>query len=281
MEVVNSGFEVWYSNGLGLLIINCAVLEISRRLEFYSVFLVVTLVVCSFECTGEEVVWCLDDKVNFLVMYYLVIYQLCVRYFCGDFSFFRDMFFVRLLGLEFLDSYVVSLKELEGDFIADVSIMYSEELGIQILIYQDSLIDYCFMFFYFSFLFYRVFMFFLSLFCFLVSFFSVFFFIDYEDFERLYGFIGGFDRFEYDLIFVDGEVFSQYLQVVKVFVVKDVIWVFRQVFRQGMYFCVVIGFILRVGRTEFLVIVEIYLSGVVFFILGFGGFFLVNLEGLY
>lgn len=78
MEVVNSGSEVWYSNGPGLLVIDCAALEIrcgagastwrprwSRRW------------CAARSAVGEEVVWCLDDRANCLVLYHSATYQLC------------------------------------------------------------------------------------------------------------------------------------------------------------------------------------------------------------
>ncbi|XP_015424594.1 PREDICTED: LOW QUALITY PROTEIN: leucine-rich repeat serine/threonine-protein kinase 1 [Myotis davidii] len=60
----------------------------------------VTSLVCSSDCGGEEVVWCLDDRANLLVMYHSATYQLCARYFCGDPNPGRDVFPVRPSGLE-------------------------------------------------------------------------------------------------------------------------------------------------------------------------------------
>ncbi|XP_006900121.1 PREDICTED: leucine-rich repeat serine/threonine-protein kinase 1 [Elephantulus edwardii] len=143
MEVANSGSEVWYSNGPGLLVVDCASLDIHQRLEPYSAPSVVTSIACSSECTGEEVVWCLDDKANSLVMYHSATYQLCARYFCGDPSPLRDKFPVWPTGLDPTGSPAASPQELQGDGLADMSIMFSEERGMQILAHQDSLTDYC------------------------------------------------------------------------------------------------------------------------------------------
>uniref|UniRef100_A0A8C7ANZ7 Leucine-rich repeat serine/threonine-protein kinase 1 n=1 Tax=Neovison vison TaxID=452646 RepID=A0A8C7ANZ7_NEOVI len=228
MEVVNSGSEVWYSNGPGLLVIDCAALEISRRLEPYSAPSVVTSVVCSSECRGEEVVWCLDDRANSLVMYHAATYQLCARYFCGDPSPLRDIFPVCPLGPESPGSHAAGSKEPEGDSIADVSIMYSEELGTQILMHQDSLTDYCSMSSYSSSSPHRAPASSSSLPCSPASSSSVPFSTDCEDSDRLHEPAAGSDRSEHDLTPVDGDAFSQHLQAVRILAVKDVIWVPRR-----------------------------------------------------
>ena len=227
MEVVNSGSEVWYSNGPGLLVIDCTTLDISRRLEPYTAPSVVTSVVCSSECRGEEVVWCLDDKANSLVMYHSATYQLCARSFCGDPNPLRDMFPVHTSGLEPPDSRTASPKEPEGDSMADVSIMYSKELGTQILTHQDSLTDYCSMSSYSSSPPHRAPLSPLSLPCSPASSSSAPFSTHCEDADRLLEPTAGSDRSELELTPVGGEAFSQHLQAVKVLAVKDVIWVPR------------------------------------------------------
>lgn len=227
MEVVNSGSEVWYSNGPGLLVIDCATLEISRRLEPYSAPSVVTSLVCSSECRGEEVVWGLDDRANSLVMYHSATYQLCARYFCGDPNPLRDMFPLRPMGLETPDSRMASPQKPEHEAIADVSIMYSKELGTQILNHQDSLTDYCSMSSYSSSPPHPSVLSPSSLPCSPVSSSSVPFSTDCEDSDRLREPAAGSDRSEHELSPVDGEAFSQHLQAVKVLAVKDVIWVPR------------------------------------------------------
>lgn len=227
MEVVNSGSEVWYSNGPGLLVIDCVALEISRRLEPYLAPSAVTSVVCSSECRGEEVVWCLDDRANSLVMYHSATYQLCARYFCGDPSPLRDMFPVWPLGPEPPGSHMAIQKEPEGDFITDVSIMYSEELGVQILTHQDSLTDYCSMSSYSSSPPHQAAVSSSSLPCSPASSSSAPFSTDCEDSDRLREPTAGANRPEHDLGPVDGEAFGQHLQAVKILAVRDVIWVPR------------------------------------------------------
>lgn len=222
MEVVNSGSEVWYSNGPGLLVIDCATLDVSRRLEPYTAPSVVTSVVCSSECRGEEVVWCLDDRASSLVMYHSATYQLCARYFCGDPNPFRDMFPVHPSGLEPPDSRMTTPQEPERDSIADVSIMYSQELGTQILTHQDSLTDYCSMSSYSSSPPRRAPVSPSSLPCSPASSSSVPFSTNCEDSDRLLE-----PTASSELTPVDGEAFSQHLQAVKVLAVRDVIWVPR------------------------------------------------------
>lgn len=143
MEVTNSGAEVWYSNGPGVLVIDCASMEISRRLEPFSPPSVIASIACNSECHGEEVVWCLDNKSNFLVMYHASTYQLCARYFCGDCSPLRDMFTIQQPGAAIPATAPISHGPMENNPQGDVSIMYSPDVGTQILNHQDSLTDYC------------------------------------------------------------------------------------------------------------------------------------------
>ncbi|GAB1292192.1 Leucine-rich repeat serine/threonine-protein kinase 1 [Apodemus speciosus] len=227
MEVVNSGSEVWYSNGPGLLVIDCTTLDISRRLEPYAAPSVVMSLVCSSDCRGEEMVWCLDDKANSLVMYHSATYQLCARYFCGDPSPLRDTFSVQPSLPETPGSRITTSKEPEEECIADVSIMYSEERGMQILTHQDSLTDYCSMSSYSSSLSQRDPRSPTSLPSSLTSYASVPFSANYEDPDRLQEPSVTSDRTEHDLSPMDGETFSQHLQAVKVLAVKDLIWVPR------------------------------------------------------
>ncbi|KAJ7408489.1 leucine rich repeat kinase 1 [Willisornis vidua] len=143
MEITNSGAEVWYSNGPGILIIDCASMEISRRLEPFNPPSAITSIACNSECHGEEVVWCLDDKSNFLVMYHVTTYQLCARYFCGDCSPLRDMFTIQQPSTAIPATAPINHGALEINPVGDMSIMYSPEVGTQILNHQDSLTDYC------------------------------------------------------------------------------------------------------------------------------------------
>ena len=227
MEVVNSGSEVWYSNGPGLLVIDCTILDISRRLEPYAAPSMVTSLVCSSDCRGEEMVWCLDDKANCLVMYHSATYQLCARYFCGDPNPLRDTFSVQPSVLETPGSHKTTSKGPVEECIADVSIMYSEELGTQILTHQDSLTDYCSMSSYSSSPPHQDPRSPSSLPSSLTSYSSVPFSANYEDSDRLQEPSVTSDRTEHDLSPMDGETFSQHLQAVKVLAVKDLIWVPR------------------------------------------------------
>lgn len=143
MEITNSGTEVWYSNGPGILVIDCAVMEISRRLEPFSPPSAISSIACNSECHGEEVVWCLDEKSNFLVMYHAATYQLCARYFCGDCSPLRDMFAIQQPATAIPATAPINPRAPEGNLLVDMSIMYSPEVGTQILNHQDSLTDYC------------------------------------------------------------------------------------------------------------------------------------------
>ncbi|KAJ1069628.1 hypothetical protein K5549_006212 [Capra hircus] len=228
MEVVNSGSEVWYSNGPGLLVIDCAALEIRRRLEPYVAPSVVTSVVCGSECRGEEVVWCLDDRANCLVLYHSATYQLCARYFCGDPSPLGDVFPVGPMGPPPLDSPAASPREPARGSIADVSFMFSEELGTQILSHQDSLTDYCSLSSCSAASPHPAPTALSSLPCSPASSASLPFSADCEDTSQLPEPAVGSNRSAHDLSPVDGEAFSQHLQAVKILAVKDVIWVPRR-----------------------------------------------------
>lgn len=144
METANSGMEVWYGNGPGVLVVDLASLEISRRLEPYSPPSTVVSIACSSEGNGEEVAWCLDDATNLLVMYYTATYQLCARYFCGDRSPLRDMFTVQQPSALIAGAPAAGPSGAsESCPWADVSVVHSQGLGTQILRQQDSLTDYC------------------------------------------------------------------------------------------------------------------------------------------
>lgn len=145
METANSSTEVWYSNGPGVLIVDCATLTITRRLEPYSAPSSVVSIACSSECDGEEVAWCLDDETSSLVMYYTATYQLCARYFCGDCSPLRDMFTIQQSPTLISTTTLVANRTAtpERGSLANVSIIHNAELGTQILNHQDSLTDYC------------------------------------------------------------------------------------------------------------------------------------------
>ncbi|OXB77666.1 UNVERIFIED_CONTAM: hypothetical protein H355_002975 [Colinus virginianus] len=103
----------------------------------------ISSIACNSECHGEEVVWCLDEKSNFLVMYHAATYQLCARYFCGDCSPLRDMFAIQQPATAIPATAPINHGALEGNSLVDMSIIYSPEVGTQILNHQDSLTDYC------------------------------------------------------------------------------------------------------------------------------------------
>ncbi|XP_053573569.1 leucine-rich repeat serine/threonine-protein kinase 1 [Bombina bombina] len=140
MEISNSNSELWYSNGPGILVVDCASLAILKRLEPFSTPSVIVSMTSSMDCNGEETVWCLDDKSNSLVMYHTTSYQLCARYFCGDCSPLRDMFTVK----PYSELPPVNLPVTNGDQSpTSMSIFYSQDVGLQLLSRQDSLTDYC------------------------------------------------------------------------------------------------------------------------------------------
>ncbi|KAG9352285.1 hypothetical protein JZ751_020698 [Albula glossodonta] len=148
MVLVRSGSEVWYTNGPGLLVIDCISLRAVRRLDPYlHPSTVVSLASCSSGGWGEEAVWCLDDHTNTLLMYHAASYQLCASYHCGDANPLRDTFAIqRPAGVE-LPPPPALFQELdsptEEPSPGEVTILYSEETGTQIIHHQDSLTDYC------------------------------------------------------------------------------------------------------------------------------------------
>ncbi|XP_072004718.1 leucine-rich repeat serine/threonine-protein kinase 1 isoform X2 [Engystomops pustulosus] len=142
MEISNGGSQVWYSNGPGILIVNCTSLEITKRLEPYTAPSSIISMAASSDCNGEETVWCLDNKTNTLVMYHAASYQFCARYFCGDCSPLRDMFTVKANS----ELAAITLPGENCDNCqqqAHSSILYSQDRGTQLLSHQDSLTDYC------------------------------------------------------------------------------------------------------------------------------------------
>ncbi|MBN3288139.1 LRRK1 kinase, partial [Polyodon spathula] len=150
MVLVKSGSEIWYSTGPGILIIDCLTLQAVKRLDPYICPSTVISMACNSGCGGEEAVWCLDDKTNTLLMYHAATYQLCARYFCGDSNPLRDMFAVQKSAEVTPDTTPTSStspsideKGSETNSPGEVTIIYSEEAGTQIIRHQDSLTDYC------------------------------------------------------------------------------------------------------------------------------------------
>ncbi|KAM4748202.1 leucine-rich repeat serine/threonine-protein kinase 1 [Rhinophrynus dorsalis] len=141
MEIINSKSEIWYSNGPGVLVVDCTTLEVLKRLEPFNAPSSIMSMTTSLDCNREETVWFLDDKTNFLVMYHAATYKLCARYFCGDCSPLRDMFTVKSCS----EMAPVTLPEVNfnNQCPANISIIYSQERGTQLLSHQDSMTDYC------------------------------------------------------------------------------------------------------------------------------------------
>ncbi|MGH0161716.1 UNVERIFIED_CONTAM: hypothetical protein FKN15_041666 [Acipenser sinensis] len=152
MVLVKSGSEIWYSTGPGILIIDCLTLQAVKRLDPYVYPSTIISMTCNSGCGGEEAVWCLDDKTNTLLMYHAATYQLCARYFCGDSNPLRDMFTVQKPAGVIPEpdstptsptSPSIDEKGCETNSPGDVTIIYNEETGTQIIRHQDSLTDYC------------------------------------------------------------------------------------------------------------------------------------------
>ncbi|KAJ8247618.1 hypothetical protein GJAV_G00248350 [Gymnothorax javanicus] len=154
MVLAHSGSEVWYTNGPGLLVIDChsRPLRAVCRLDPYLHPSTVTSLASS-PGSGwvEEAVWCLDDLTNTLLMYHAASYQLCASYNCGDANPLRDMFTVRRpAGVEpaHPPPSLPPLPERDGGPMEDhefgqVTVLHTEEAGFQIILHQDSLTDYC------------------------------------------------------------------------------------------------------------------------------------------
>ncbi|XP_066448970.1 leucine-rich repeat serine/threonine-protein kinase 1 isoform X3 [Eleutherodactylus coqui] len=141
MEISNRGSEVWYSNGPGILIMDCLSLEITKRLEPYVAPSFINSMATSSDCNGEETVWCLDNRTNTLVMYHAASYLLCARYFCGDCSPLRDMFTVKASSE--VAPITLSGENRDSQRPTNISIVHSQDRGTQLLSHQDSLTDYC------------------------------------------------------------------------------------------------------------------------------------------
>ncbi|XP_067105188.1 leucine-rich repeat serine/threonine-protein kinase 1 isoform X1 [Osmerus mordax] len=150
MVLVCSGSQLWYSNGPGVLVLDCQSLQPLQRLEPYSPPSCVTALASSLCVWGEEAVWALDDHTNTLLLYHAASYQLCATYSCSDTNPLRDVFTVQrpggatvatTPGVE-LESPVA--EETEPEWLTgEVTLIYSEEAGTQIIQHQDSLTDYC------------------------------------------------------------------------------------------------------------------------------------------
>ncbi|XP_038548531.1 leucine-rich repeat serine/threonine-protein kinase 1 isoform X2 [Micropterus salmoides] len=147
MALVSSGSQLWLSNGPGVLVIDCLSLQAVRRLELYNPPSSIVSMTTSFSLWGEEAVWTMDDHINTLLLYHAASYQLCAKYCCGDSNPLRDVFAVqRPAGISTVTTN--DLKTTDQDeklerINGEVTLIYSEEAGTQIIQHQDSLTDYC------------------------------------------------------------------------------------------------------------------------------------------
>lgn len=85
MDIVNTPScpcvcQLWFSNGPGVLVIDCLNLQAVRRLEPYDLPSSIVSMTTSFSLWGEEAVWMLDDHSNTLLLYHAASYQLCAKY---------------------------------------------------------------------------------------------------------------------------------------------------------------------------------------------------------
>ncbi|XP_068587263.1 leucine-rich repeat serine/threonine-protein kinase 1 isoform X1 [Cebidichthys violaceus] len=147
MALVSSGSQLWFSNGPGVLVVDCLSLQAVRRLEPYSPPSSIVSMTTSFSLWGEEAVWTLDDHINTLLLYHAASYQLCAKYCCGDSNPLRDVFAVqRPAGVTMATTTELETADQEeklGWTNGEVTLIYSEEAGTQIIQHQDSQTDYC------------------------------------------------------------------------------------------------------------------------------------------
>ncbi|CAL9701299.1 unnamed protein product [Knipowitschia caucasica] len=92
MVLLGSDRELWYSNGPGVLVVDCLRLQPIRRLEPYSPPSSVVSMATSFCLWGQEAVWVLDDVTNTVLLYDAASYQLCAKYCCGERNPLQDVF---------------------------------------------------------------------------------------------------------------------------------------------------------------------------------------------
>lgn len=72
--------QLWFSNGPGVLVLDCWSLHAVRRLEPYGPPSSIISMTTSFTPWEEEAVWMLDDHVNTLLLYHAASFQLCAKY---------------------------------------------------------------------------------------------------------------------------------------------------------------------------------------------------------
>ncbi|XP_034413550.1 leucine-rich repeat serine/threonine-protein kinase 1 isoform X2 [Cyclopterus lumpus] len=147
MALVSSGSQLWFSNGPGVLVIDCLSLQAVRRLEPYNPPSSIVSMTTSFSLWGEEAVWTLDDHINTLLLYHAASYQLCAKYCCGDSNPLRDVFAVqRPAGVTMATTtdHKTTDQEQKLEWTnGEVTLIYNEEAGTQIIQHQDSQTDYC------------------------------------------------------------------------------------------------------------------------------------------
>ncbi|XP_029946629.1 leucine-rich repeat serine/threonine-protein kinase 1 isoform X3 [Salarias fasciatus] len=153
IALVSSGSQLWFSNGPGLLVIDCLSLQAVRRIEAYGPPSSVVSMATNFSLWGEEAVWTLDDHSNTLHLYHAASYELCAKYCCGDSNPLRDVFSVqRPTGVATLAAASLPSRDRDQDqdqdqeveaLTGEVTVIYSEDAGTQILLHQESLTDYC------------------------------------------------------------------------------------------------------------------------------------------
>ncbi|XP_039980323.1 leucine-rich repeat serine/threonine-protein kinase 1 isoform X2 [Xiphias gladius] len=147
MTLVSSGSQLWFSNGPGVLVIDCLSLQAVRRLEPYNPPSSIVSMATSFSLWGEEAIWTLDDHINTLLLYHAASYELCAKYCCRDSNPLRDIFTVqRPAGVTTVTDTNLKTVDQEEKLEwtnGEVTLIHSEEAGTQIIQHQDSLTDYC------------------------------------------------------------------------------------------------------------------------------------------
>ncbi|GLD55646.1 leucine-rich repeat serine/threonine-protein kinase 1 [Lates japonicus] len=147
MALVSSGSQLWFSNGPGVLVIDCLSLKAVRRLEPYNPPSSIVSMATSFSLWGEEAVWTLDDHINTLLLFHAASYELCAKYCCSDSNPLRDIFTVqRPAGVTMVTATDLKTTDQEDKVEwtnGEVTLIYSEDAGTQIIQHQDSMTDYC------------------------------------------------------------------------------------------------------------------------------------------
>ncbi|XP_062246581.1 leucine-rich repeat serine/threonine-protein kinase 1 isoform X1 [Platichthys flesus] len=147
IALVSSGSQLWFSNGPGLLVIDCLSLQAVHRLEPYDPPSSIVCMATSLSLWGEEAVWILDDHINTLLLYHAASYELCAKYCCSDNNPLRDVFTVQHpAGVTTVTATDLKTMDQEDNVEwtnGEVTLIYSEEAGTQIIQHQDSLTDYC------------------------------------------------------------------------------------------------------------------------------------------